>query len=318
MQVVRWAPYLLIIIGYFQSSFSDQSDYSDTNAVTNNEGNIDISDPVRVKLSIITSHTYLAGTTDVIQASFVGDFSSSGPHNIANNFVQGKKATITLTISRTIGKLKEIVFYNYGHDGWLPADVSCQINNQLYILSSHQQWVDSLDPILFKTSENGYENDQYLLPAASSIHLNVLESIQMYSLNGDQQLLWEVKCIALVYAAFRDEYTWLKDRIINDMKPYYFTSILWLHSLGVGTPRTLLHGHNSFSFMCPVLAILLAPARVQGWWWCAYTYSASQRTVPIDAVLLASSYWVPGHLVSPMQFLVRLASLGRRATWNQT
>ena len=169
-------------------SLLDEGDYFFTNAVTNNEGNTDISDSVNVKLFIITSHTYLAGTSDTISALFVGDFSSSGPHVVGSYFEEGKKVNVTIPLSREIGNLKEIIFYNAGTNGWLPADVTCQIKNQLYILSSPQQWVVSLDPDLFASTGIGYSNDQYMLPSGHG-HLVVKDAIQMYTLNGEPQLV---------------------------------------------------------------------------------------------------------------------------------
>ena len=166
----------------------DQGDYSDTNAIINTEGNPDISDPIRLKLSIATSKQYLAGTVNTITATFVGDFASSGPHSL-DTFAQGEKKEILISVSR-IGNLKEIIFRNMGTDGWLLGNVQCQIEDQLYILSATNHWVDSYDPVLYATTGNGYEpGDQLQLHAAPSLHVPVQQVVQMYSLNGNKILV---------------------------------------------------------------------------------------------------------------------------------
>ena len=135
-------------------SLQDQGDYTDTNAIIQPDENLDISrtinDTYYVRLSVRTSHSYLAATNDVIQAMFIGDFSSSGPHDIPYQFNEtGKHVSFLMELSRQIGNLTEIMFYNMGYDGWLPASVSCQKDQTMYTLAGSRQWVDSYNPSLF-------------------------------------------------------------------------------------------------------------------------------------------------------------------------
>ena len=173
-------------------SLQDQGDYTDTNAIIQPDENLDISQTVNdtyfVRLSIRTSHSYLAATNDTIQAMFVGDFSSSGPHDVPYKFNEtGKHVSFLMELSRQIGNLTEIVFYNMGHDGWLPASVACQKDQTMYTLAGPRQWVDSYSPSLFHSSGDGYEpDDQEHLPAASSLFMKVVDEFTLYTLNGLQ------------------------------------------------------------------------------------------------------------------------------------
>ena len=171
-------------------SLQDQGDYTDTNAIIQPDENLDISQTINdtyyVRMSVRTSHSYLAATEDTIQAMFIGDFSSSGPHDIPYKFNEtGKHASFLMELSRQIGNLTEIVFYNMGHDGWLPASVACQKDQTMYTLAGPRQWVDSYSPSLFHETGDGYEpDDQEHLPAASSLNMKVIDDFILYKLNG--------------------------------------------------------------------------------------------------------------------------------------
>lgn len=172
-------------------SLQDQGDYTDTNAIIQPDENSDISlrtvnDTYFVRLSVRTSHSYLAATDDTIRAMFIGDFSSSGPHDVPHRFNQtGQHVSILMQLSRQIGNLTEIVFYNMGNDGWLPASVACQKDQTMYTLAGPRQWVDSYSLNLFDTTGDGYEpDDQEHLPAASSLNMKVIDELTLYELNG--------------------------------------------------------------------------------------------------------------------------------------
>jgi hypothetical protein len=159
----------------------DESVYRDTNAVTNIHDNIDISSPSSAILNLRTSNAYLAGTTDLIYATFIGDFSLSGPHNIGF-FLQGGYSEVKVQLSRDIGNLKEIIFYNYGNDGWLPSVVTCQLDGKLYSMTGPRQWLDSFSSPLQDSTGDGFEPyDQERISAAPELRMTIAETIQLFS-----------------------------------------------------------------------------------------------------------------------------------------
>ncbi len=132
-----------------------------------------------VELNISTSKAMFAGTNDDIYVYFYGDFSASGPHNLGY-FVEGTHVTKRFNISRVIGNLQYITLHNQGTDGWLPKKLSCILDRYHYELEGISQWVDTFDPNLYNSENDGYEpyaHEFYRgLPFNSDLRLNVTNS----------------------------------------------------------------------------------------------------------------------------------------------
>jgi hypothetical protein len=153
---------------------ADLFDYTDTNAAYIGDSNLNLLLIPQVSSEIITSNKYLAGTNDLIFATFVGDFSSSGPHNIGR-FNIGTTEEVTTTLTRVIGNLQSIMLQKNGTDGWLLSNYRCTINNIRYELSGPNQWLDNFDPSSFALYGNGYEpNAANDLPASATMQLAVI------------------------------------------------------------------------------------------------------------------------------------------------
>jgi hypothetical protein len=178
--MIHFRPFVFLILVYLVLLLADEGYYVDTNAISNPDYNLDLSTFNSVLLKISTSHSYLAGTNDPIYATFVGDFSSSGPHSIGT-FTQGSKSSMTINLDKKIGDLIEIELFNYGYDGWLLSSLFCQIDDTVYEMTGSRQWIDSLDASSLSLTGNGYEpNDQEGLPAAPSLRLSVHKKFKMY------------------------------------------------------------------------------------------------------------------------------------------
>ena len=117
---------------------------------------------------------YNAGTFDEILATFVGDFSVSGPHSLGSKYTDGSYVIKTLNITK-IGILKQINFEKRGTDGWILAFLSCRVNDIAYIMNVPNLWLDNFDSRNYTLYGNGYEPDAHQtlndLPASSIVSI---------------------------------------------------------------------------------------------------------------------------------------------------
>lgn len=139
-------------------------------------------------LEIKTSSSSYAETSDEITATFIGDFSVSGPHSLGNFLSPGLVEIRTVTFDRIIGEIQEILLSNRGTDGWLLADLRMTMGDTLYEFEWKRQWLDTIDPIMLDLYGNGYEpfSQESLeqLPAKSTLLLSVVRTIPLVSESG--------------------------------------------------------------------------------------------------------------------------------------
>jgi hypothetical protein len=158
---------------------ADLFDYTDTNAPFIGDANLNLLLVPSAVSTIITANKYLAGTTDQIYATFVGDFSSSGPHNLGP-FLEGSTTEVTTKLSRVIGNLQSIMLQKNGTDGWLLSNFRTTINEVRYELTNPIQWLDNFDPSSFALYGNGYEpNATDDLAASGTMQLTVNASFNV-------------------------------------------------------------------------------------------------------------------------------------------
>jgi hypothetical protein len=164
---------------------SDLSYYRDTNAHFMGLDNLDLRTAETIYVDVSTSTAYKAGTSDTIFATYIGEFSSSGPHNLGS-FAAGSSVTVQNQLDRQIGKLKSIILSNKGYDGWLLAKLSCRINSVRYELTAQVQWLDSFDPAQYEQTGNGFEPESQdpTLSAASTMALDVSGVYLVYEAFG--------------------------------------------------------------------------------------------------------------------------------------
>jgi len=167
---------------------ADQGFYVDTNAiVANSDHSLTVPIPT-IEMEIITSSAYLAGTNDTVYATFIGDFSSSGPHAIGT-FLTGSTVVRTVPLQRVIGTLEGVMMQKAGYDGWLIADLECRLKSVKYHLTRpSRQWLANLNANAEALYDNGYEpNAQESLddlPASSTMLLDVTNSVDLFAASG--------------------------------------------------------------------------------------------------------------------------------------
>jgi len=109
-------------------------------------------------LDITTSNKYLANTIDDIYVTFIGEFASSGPHNIGSFLNRGTLVNKTVYLNRVIGRLQNVLFEKKGVDAWLLSSLSCTIDGVKYEMDIKQQWLALFDQVTAELYDNnGYE-----------------------------------------------------------------------------------------------------------------------------------------------------------------
>lgn len=158
--------------------FADQHVYGDTSAIKQNQFLLISNNPV-INFNIRTSNVYLAGTNDTVSATIVGEFASSGPHDLGS-FEVGSANDVLVELDRNVGKLRKLIFANNGTDGWLPMYVQCVHDNEWYEFNVPRQWI-STQP----TEELIEPNTQLLEEIASFpiMHLDVTSNAPVYPMH---------------------------------------------------------------------------------------------------------------------------------------
>lgn len=166
---VTFVAFLSVVLG-------DMGDYYETDATIAGHDYLNSYEVFTAYTEVATSQSYLSGTTDDVYATFVGEFSSSGPH-LFGSFATGSIAELTTVLSRPIGELQSILFQKNGTDGWLLFNLRCRINTRKYELSGPAQWLDNFDQATYDETGNGYEPDSVLdlddLPASGKMEYTV-------------------------------------------------------------------------------------------------------------------------------------------------
>jgi hypothetical protein len=140
---------------------------------------------------IQTSNAYQAGTADNVYLFFIGDFASSGPHQIgpfpANS---GYNVDVTIQLDREIGAIKSYFFQKDGSDGWIMSVLACTLNGIQYsagIASGEERFLDNFDTALAAENEgNGFEPDAQntALITSPTMELQVTSAIQLFTSTG--------------------------------------------------------------------------------------------------------------------------------------
>ena len=185
----NWVLRTFILFVCFIVTHCDEGYYVDTNAAFIGDQNLDLRHPPTIFCQIGTSSLYLADTSDSLYITFVGSFSSSGPHQIGP-FLIGSVKSYSIQLDRVIGDLLSATFQTSGSDGWLLSTLSCRILSTWYDFATSSIWLESLDPNLAtdSTITNIYgdqlQNLQGSVVASSNYQIYVSNTYNDYNAVG--------------------------------------------------------------------------------------------------------------------------------------
>jgi hypothetical protein len=136
-------------------------------------------------LLITTSKISYAGTDNLIYATFIGEFATSGPYSIGS-FQEGTEVMRYIPLNELIGDITSISLYNNGTDGWLMADFKCYVDTYVYEFKWDRQWLDTIDPELLDLYGDGYEplSPAHYVPALSTQMLHSTSKTLLTDISG--------------------------------------------------------------------------------------------------------------------------------------
>ena len=181
IMTILWIILLLFVVVVI----SDEGYYLDTIGEEVSDFYLSQTPISSLQLYVKTSNRYLAGTTDIVYATFIGDFSTSGPHGLVSSLSAGSDITESITLERIIGTLRQIRFEKKGSDGWLPRSVECRLGNVYYLLNVPNIWLDVFNTTQSTLYGDGFETEsQEFLPASSNLLFDVMGSYNLYTSTG--------------------------------------------------------------------------------------------------------------------------------------
>jgi len=141
-----------------------------------------------VEMIVTTSWTMYSDSDNNIEATFYGELSTSGPHEIGPFIERGQTLKQNVSLDRFIGPLQYITLQNRGFNGWLPSRVNCVYNRYYYTFNFPKTWVNSFDYDRFLEEGNGYEprvqQKENEINSAEFVRLDIQSSIKLNSLTG--------------------------------------------------------------------------------------------------------------------------------------
>jgi len=164
--------------------WSDKGYYENSDAAFAANSNVNLLSPPTVRNEIVTSNVYDSGTADDVKITYVGTFSSSGPHSLGS-FVRASTRTVDIPLDRKIGEIVNVVIESGGTDSWLLAGLRCEMLGVRYELKDPQMWLETMDPIAEALYDNAFSPDAQIdLQSSSKLILPVVDQYYVYTETG--------------------------------------------------------------------------------------------------------------------------------------
>ncbi|RYH16941.1 hypothetical protein EON65_29320 [archaeon] len=167
----------------------DQTYYQNSVAAFLSYSNLNLA-PVKLPVAyveVLLSSDQYAGTTSPLYATFVGTFSSSGPHLIGTLIQPKTKYTPSIQLQREIGELVNIWFDINGTDSLLISTLNVRMDSNVYLLDMPQQWLEKWDPVQAASDSkgDGFSPEAVIsLPSSPTLLATVTSSYRHYTTTG--------------------------------------------------------------------------------------------------------------------------------------
>lgn len=178
--------FLLIVLVVIISVIADQTFYKYSSSAYLGYEYLDLTTSPTINVEIILSKAFLSsGSADDVYATYIGDFSSSGPHLFSNKFADiNTNYKEDIKLERQIGTLQSIYFEIKGTDNLLLDRVICQLDGEVYILHSPMQflarWDIDLARNLTRNNNQGSGYEELSIPSSSTLLVSVNSSYTNY------------------------------------------------------------------------------------------------------------------------------------------
>lgn len=139
-----------------------------------------------ISLSLSVANQTYAASNDTLYSTFIGSFSSSGPHALGTFSQVAASYNLTVSLNRHIGDLSSLWLELDGYDGLLIDSISCKVKSKLYEFTVAKQWLQVWQPQLQSAKNHGYEPEASSsgLPSSSTMLVPVYRTLLLYTDTG--------------------------------------------------------------------------------------------------------------------------------------
>lgn len=164
---------------------SDEKFYRDSNAAYLEYAEINLSTAPTAHVSVLLANDRYSGSTHPLYGTFVGKFSSSGPHNLGIFPTPGSSYQTDILLERKIGEVVGLWIENQNNDSLLFTEIKVRILDLIYEFEVPNMWIQKLDPTLEATTGDGYSpNSDLRLNSSSTYYLTPKSTYQYFDYTG--------------------------------------------------------------------------------------------------------------------------------------
>lgn len=179
---------LLFIISYFflfslNFIYADMGYYQNTEAISFSHASINLLNPVDAYVTVILSSNQFAASDYPIYISFIGSFSTSGPHLFTEAFSSpGATYNSVIRLEREIGNLQKVYLENKYNDSVLIELISVRIKKTLYHFTiDENKWLQTFSrEIALVNNGDGFSPDADIKLNSSPTLLFYVEKTSSY------------------------------------------------------------------------------------------------------------------------------------------
>lgn len=163
-------------------SFADQKVYKNSVASREPNAHLNLEIPFIAHNSITINSNPFSGTNNTLYVTYVGDFSSSGPHAIPNLQIPSSLVSYSILLDRTIGQLQSVWIENKGYDSLLLSSWQIRIREHIYELKVEKTWLETWDAQLAEDVGDGFSPDADIkLPSSPTLLFPVTSNLVYYT-----------------------------------------------------------------------------------------------------------------------------------------
>lgn len=172
-QILLLLCYLVCVVFLFVEC--DEGIYSNTIGAADGTVYRDLQFIKTIHMTVVIDGNPYSGSNNAISATFIGDFSSSGPTSLGPFTNPNKTYSISFPLDREIGQLVGIWVENSGYDSVLFSDIKCQIRELNYQIQIPRIWLETWNPSLITDdNDDGFSPDAGIhLNSSSTLYLSV-------------------------------------------------------------------------------------------------------------------------------------------------
>lgn len=159
---------------------ADEKHYQNSIASIEPGSHLNLEIPFIAHNTIAVNSNQFSGTNETIFVTYIGDFSSSGPHPLHDLTNPSSIVSTSILLDRTIGQLHSVWIENKGYDALLLSSWQIRIRESVYELSIEDKWLESYDAVLAAEEGDGFSPEADIKLPSSPTQLLTVKSTSLY------------------------------------------------------------------------------------------------------------------------------------------